>query len=278
MAAAISAFFMPTRRRVRRARYCRDAGERRPARSGSSCPTYNERENLEPLVARRARRARRRRRPTTRSWSWTTPRPTAPASSPTGSRATTRTCRSCTGPRKEGLGQAYLAGFELALRAGAELVLEMDADFSHDPGVPAADDRGRARRRPGARLALRAGRRRPQLGAGAPLREPRRLLVRAHGARRGRPRPDRRLQVLPAGGAGGDRPRARSARRATPSRSSSPTGRCSWASGSGRSRSCSPTGGWARARCRAGSCWRRCGWSPRCAGGPCPQARLQVMK
>ena len=36
-------------------------------------------------------------------------------------------------PRKEGLGQAYLAGFELALRGGAELVLEMDADFSHDP-------------------------------------------------------------------------------------------------------------------------------------------------
>jgi dolichol-phosphate mannosyltransferase len=36
-------------------------------------------------------------------------------------------------PRKEGLGQAYLAGFEMALGEGAELVLEMDADFSHDP-------------------------------------------------------------------------------------------------------------------------------------------------
>jgi dolichol-phosphate mannosyltransferase len=36
-------------------------------------------------------------------------------------------------PRKEGLGQAYLAGFEVALLAGAELILEMDADFSHDP-------------------------------------------------------------------------------------------------------------------------------------------------
>jgi dolichol-phosphate mannosyltransferase len=35
--------------------------------------------------------------------------------------------------RKEGLGRAYLAGFELALERGAELVLEMDADFSHDP-------------------------------------------------------------------------------------------------------------------------------------------------
>jgi dolichol-phosphate mannosyltransferase len=32
-----------------------------------------------------------------------------------------------------GLGPAYLAGFDHALKAGAGLVLEMDADFSHDP-------------------------------------------------------------------------------------------------------------------------------------------------
>jgi dolichol-phosphate mannosyltransferase len=36
-------------------------------------------------------------------------------------------------PRKEGLGPAYLAGFRRALDAGAELVLELDCDFSHDP-------------------------------------------------------------------------------------------------------------------------------------------------
>lgn len=36
-------------------------------------------------------------------------------------------------PGKNGLGQAYLAGFMRALEAGAELVFEMDADFSHDP-------------------------------------------------------------------------------------------------------------------------------------------------
>jgi dolichol-phosphate mannosyltransferase len=35
--------------------------------------------------------------------------------------------------RKEGLGPAYLAGFRRALSDGAELVLEMDCDFSHDP-------------------------------------------------------------------------------------------------------------------------------------------------
>jgi dolichol-phosphate mannosyltransferase len=34
---------------------------------------------------------------------------------------------------KEGLGRAYLAGFEVALENGADLVIEMDADFSHDP-------------------------------------------------------------------------------------------------------------------------------------------------
>lgn len=35
--------------------------------------------------------------------------------------------------RKEGIGAAYLAGFAVALAAGAELVLEVDCDFSHDP-------------------------------------------------------------------------------------------------------------------------------------------------
>jgi len=35
--------------------------------------------------------------------------------------------------RKEGIGAAYLAGFRVALASGAELVLEVDCDFSHDP-------------------------------------------------------------------------------------------------------------------------------------------------
>ena len=47
--------------------------------------------------------------------------------------------------RKEGLGPAYLAAFRCALAAGADLVLEMDCDFSHDPAdvprlIAAADD------------------------------------------------------------------------------------------------------------------------------------------
>jgi dolichol-phosphate mannosyltransferase len=36
-------------------------------------------------------------------------------------------------PAKEGLGPAYLAGFRRTLETDAELVLEMDCDFSHDP-------------------------------------------------------------------------------------------------------------------------------------------------
>jgi dolichol-phosphate mannosyltransferase len=36
-------------------------------------------------------------------------------------------------PDKQGLGPAYIAAFRYALDAGAELIVEMDADFSHDP-------------------------------------------------------------------------------------------------------------------------------------------------
>ena len=35
--------------------------------------------------------------------------------------------------RKEGLGRAYVAGFEKALAMGADKVVQMDCDFSHDP-------------------------------------------------------------------------------------------------------------------------------------------------
>ena len=35
--------------------------------------------------------------------------------------------------KKEGLGRAYLAGFAQALAAGYGRIIEMDADFSHDP-------------------------------------------------------------------------------------------------------------------------------------------------
>ena len=46
---------------------------------------------------------------------------------------------------KQGIGPAYVAGFRWALANGAELVLEMDCDFSHDPAdvprlIAAAED------------------------------------------------------------------------------------------------------------------------------------------
>jgi dolichol-phosphate mannosyltransferase len=38
-------------------------------------------------------------------------------------------------PRKLGLGSAYREGFRLALGKGADYIVEMDADFSHDPAM-----------------------------------------------------------------------------------------------------------------------------------------------
>ena len=38
-------------------------------------------------------------------------------------------------PAKQGLGRAYLDGFRVALAGGAEIVVQMDADWSHDPAT-----------------------------------------------------------------------------------------------------------------------------------------------
>jgi dolichol-phosphate mannosyltransferase len=46
---------------------------------------------------------------------------------------------------KDGLGRAYLAGFQTALDGGADLILQMDCDFSHDPAdVPRLIEAARA--------------------------------------------------------------------------------------------------------------------------------------
>ena len=58
--------------------------------------------------------------------------------------------RSCTGPGKEGLGKAYLAGFAEALAGGAELVDRHGCRLLARPRPPARPDRG-GRQRPGAR-------------------------------------------------------------------------------------------------------------------------------
>jgi dolichol-phosphate mannosyltransferase len=92
-------------------------------------PTYNERENLEPLVRRLGQVLEEEARVLV-----------IDDASPDGTGAAAEALARELGfvevlhrERKEGLGPAYLAGFRRALAGGAELVLEMDCDFSHDP-------------------------------------------------------------------------------------------------------------------------------------------------
>jgi dolichol-phosphate mannosyltransferase len=92
-------------------------------------PTYNEAENVEPIV----RAAREHLRDGDRIL-------VVDDNSPDGTGAIAdRLAQELDSvevlhrPEKQGLGRAYLAGFRRALDGGADLVLEMDSDFSHDP-------------------------------------------------------------------------------------------------------------------------------------------------
>jgi len=92
-------------------------------------PTYDEAENIEPLV----RAARAQLRSGDRIL-------IVDDNSPDGTgEIADRLATELDGvevlhrPGKEGLGRAYLAGFRHALESGAQLILEMDSDFSHDP-------------------------------------------------------------------------------------------------------------------------------------------------
>jgi dolichol-phosphate mannosyltransferase len=92
-------------------------------------PTYNERENLEPMLRRLGEVLRDGDRVLV-----------IDDSSPDGTGELADRLAGELGfvdvlhrSRKEGLGPAYLAGFRRALAGGAELILEMDCDFSHDP-------------------------------------------------------------------------------------------------------------------------------------------------
>jgi dolichol-phosphate mannosyltransferase len=89
-------------------------------------PTYNERENLEPMVRALVERGVRVL--------------VIDDSSPDGTgKIADRLAAELDAvdvlhrPRKEGLGPAYIAGFKRALADGAERIMEMDCDFSHDP-------------------------------------------------------------------------------------------------------------------------------------------------
>ena len=85
---------------------------------------------------------------------------------------------------KSGLGSAYRAGFRIGLARGYDVMIEMDADLSHDPAVlPGSGRRRGSGRRSRDRIALRARRRHPRLEVGAPCDLPHRVPVRAHRAR-----------------------------------------------------------------------------------------------
>jgi dolichol-phosphate mannosyltransferase len=95
-------------------------------------PTYNEAENLEPLV--------RAALPQLASSGLPATILVVDDSSPDGTGEIADRLaeelpevRVLHRPHKQGLGRAYLAGFAVALEGGADLVMEMDSDFSHDP-------------------------------------------------------------------------------------------------------------------------------------------------
>jgi dolichol-phosphate mannosyltransferase len=104
----------------------------RPVRLTICLPTYNERENLGPLVQALEKVIADHGLDATVL--------VVDDNSPDGTGAladelaeNSPLVRVLHRPRKEGLGPAYLAAFRSALESGAELVLTMDCDFSHDP-------------------------------------------------------------------------------------------------------------------------------------------------
>jgi dolichol-phosphate mannosyltransferase len=95
-------------------------------------PTLNERENLEPLIAA-TRAALEPSVPDHRLLVVDdgSPDGTGQLADEIAARDPHVEVLHRQGPR--GLGRAYIAGFRQALAGGAALVVEMDADFSHDP-------------------------------------------------------------------------------------------------------------------------------------------------
>jgi dolichol-phosphate mannosyltransferase len=95
-------------------------------------PTYNEAENLEPMVrAVLPRLAEGGTTPTILVVDDASPDGTGQIADRLA--AELPDVRVLHRPEKDGLGRAYLAGFAVALEGGADLILQMDCDFSHDP-------------------------------------------------------------------------------------------------------------------------------------------------
>jgi dolichol-phosphate mannosyltransferase len=91
-------------------------------------PTYNERENIEPMLEKLL------------ALPYGLDVLIVDDNSPDGTAALVEECQKKSErihllkrPGKMGLGSAYRDGFRFALARGAEYIFEMDADFSHDP-------------------------------------------------------------------------------------------------------------------------------------------------
>ncbi len=96
-------------------------------------PTYNERQNLDPIVRAAAAELERAVPGGYRILVVDDNSPDGTGAIADSLAAELEAVEVLHRPRKNGLGQAYLAGFHRALASGAEMVIEMDADFSHDP-------------------------------------------------------------------------------------------------------------------------------------------------
>jgi len=92
-------------------------------------PTYNERENLEPML----RALGEVLGPDDRVLVIDDGSPDGSGEIAEGLKAELGFVDVLHREQKKGLGRAYIAGFAWALEHGAELVLEMDCDFSHNP-------------------------------------------------------------------------------------------------------------------------------------------------
>jgi dolichol-phosphate mannosyltransferase len=93
-------------------------------------PTYQEADNLEPIAA-----AILRALPQATLLVVDDGSPDGTGALADGLAASDARVRVRHRPAKQGLGRAYLDGFGIALGGGASIVVQMDADFSHDPAV-----------------------------------------------------------------------------------------------------------------------------------------------
>ena len=158
----------------------------------------------------------RARCPTPTSWWSTTAAPTAPPTWPRSSATSSGGIEVLRRPAKSGLGSAYRAGFRVGLARGYDVMVEMDADLSHDPAVLPDARRARSSRAPtsrSGRATCRADR--SPTGSSAPARH----LARSAASTRG-PCSGCRCTTPPpgsgpttAGSLSPDRPRPRPRRR-----------------------------------------------------------------